>query len=55
MRKEGAARIEAIPGNDAGDSWTFCVYMVGADLEDRHENDLSDYVMLSVMNAAEGE
>ena len=39
--EEGAARIDALPPVDADDTWTLCVYMVGADLEDADENDLS--------------
>lgn len=50
--QEGAERIDQIPGNNEKDTWTFCVYMVGADLEDMGENDLSDYVCLSVAAAA---
>ncbi len=36
-----AARIEAIPCGTGDESWTVCVYFVGADLEDDGENDLS--------------
>ena len=32
---------EAIPDIDPDDTWTICVYMVGAELEDMYENDLS--------------
>ena len=39
--EEGAEKIAAIPDIDPDDTWTICVYMVGADLEDMYENDLS--------------
>ena len=39
--EEGAEKIEAIPDIDPDETWTICVYMVGADLEDWDENDLS--------------
>lgn len=42
--EEGAQRVKSLPVNKADDSWTFCVYMVGADLESFDENDLSLYV-----------
>ena len=41
MDEEGASRISALGSVDAKDTWTICVYLVGADLEDFHENDLS--------------
>ena len=44
LDEEGSKRIDAIPGNNADDTWTFCVYMVGSNLEDNRENDLSEYV-----------
>ncbi|MBR7074112.1 MAG: hypothetical protein IKI39_03285 [Oscillospiraceae bacterium] len=39
--EEGAARIDALPASKADETWTISVYMVGADLEDDSENDLS--------------
>ena len=39
--EEGAARIDALPASKADETWTISVYMVGADLEDDTENDLS--------------
>lgn len=39
--KEGAEKIAAMPGIDPNETWTICVYMVGADLEDYGEDDLS--------------
>ena len=39
--EEGAARIDAIAPVKADDTWTICVYMVGSNLEDMDENDLS--------------
>lgn len=44
--EEGKKRIDAIPSNAASDTWTFCVYIVGANLEDYNENDLSPYVSM---------
>ncbi len=38
---EGAERIAAYPSVDPDDTWTICIYMIGADLEDYDENDLS--------------
>jgi hypothetical protein len=39
--EEGAAKIAAMPGIGEDETWTICVYMIGADLEDDYENDLS--------------
>ena len=39
--EEGAARIDALPASKADETWTISVYLVGADLEDDTENDLS--------------
>ena len=39
--EEGAAKIDAIAPVSADDTWTICVYMVGSNLEDMDENDLS--------------
>ena len=39
--EEGAARIDAFAPVNADDTWTICVYMVGSNLEDMDENDLS--------------
>ena len=39
--EKGAARIDAIAPVSADDTWTICVYMVGSNLEDMDENDLS--------------
>ena len=39
--EEGAARIDAVAPVNADDTWTICVYMVGSNLEDMDENDLS--------------
>ena len=39
--EEGAAKIDAIAPVGADETWTICVYMVGANLEDMDENDLS--------------
>ena len=37
----GAARIDALPAVGEDETWTVCVYMVGSNLEDDGENDLS--------------
>ncbi len=39
--EEGAERIDALPASRADETWTICVYIVGSDLEDDTENDLS--------------
>ena len=41
LDEEGAKRIDALPGIGEDETWTICVYLVGADLEDHGENDLS--------------
>ncbi len=41
LDEEGAGRIEALPAVGADETWTICVYMVGSNLEDMDENDLS--------------
>ena len=38
---EDFERIEALPSVGADETWTICVYFIGADLEDSGENDLS--------------
>ena len=52
--EEGAAKIaaHAVPvGED--ETWTVCVYIVGADLEDFGENDLSELVLYETKAARE--
>ena len=39
--EEGAARIDALPAVGEKETWAMYVYLVGADLEDDRENDLS--------------
>ena len=39
--EEGAERIKAYPAVDKDETWAFYVYMVGSNLEDMDENDLS--------------
>ena len=51
--EEGAARIAAMPGVDPDDTWTICIYMVGADLEDIYENDLSMTTRMQINNERE--
>ncbi|MBR4474806.1 MAG: hypothetical protein IKS55_14385 [Oscillospiraceae bacterium] len=41
LDEEGAKRIDALPAVGENETWTICVYLVGADLEDGDENDLS--------------
>lgn len=50
---EGAARINAIPGGSASDTWTICLYLIGSDLEDLGENDLSDFIRVSIYDEKE--
>ena len=51
LDEEGAARIAALPGVDADETWTIVVYMVGADLEDYDENDLSATTKMQIRTA----
>ena len=46
--EEGAKRIDAMAPSGADDTWTFCVYIVGADLEDYDENDLSETTQIKI-------
>ena len=39
--EDGAAKIEALPAISEDETWTVCVYLVGSNLEDDDENDLS--------------
>ena len=39
--KEGAEYIDSLPGIGEDETWTICIYMIGSNLEDFHENDLS--------------
>lgn len=48
LDKEGAKRIDALGSVDADDTWTICVYMVGSNLEDSGENDLSQVTRMQV-------
>lgn len=41
LDEEGAKRIDAYPPVGADETWTICVYIVGSNLEDMNENDLS--------------
>ena len=50
----GAARIDAAASPiGADETWTICVYLVGADLEDMNENDLSYLTRLETKDAAD--
>ena len=46
--EEGAAKIDAEPAAGENDTWTICVYIVGSDLEDNKENDLSYVTSMEV-------
>ena len=46
--EEGAKRIDAVTSVGKDDTWTICVYLVGADLEDMDENDLSNVVQYQI-------
>lgn len=55
--EEGAGRIDGLPSYPETDTWTICVYMVGSNLEDMGENDLSSvvrYVTEPIKAANEG-
>ena len=41
LDEEGAARIAEYPAVGENETWTICVYIVGSDLEDADENDMS--------------
>ena len=47
---EGAERIAAYPGVNPDETWTICIYMVGADLEDCDEDDLSQTTRMQIAN-----
>ncbi|MBR1565654.1 MAG: hypothetical protein IJ649_02720, partial [Oscillospiraceae bacterium] len=49
--EDGAARIDALPASKADETWSICVYFVGADLEDDGENDLSYVTSLMTREA----
>ena len=51
--EEGAKRVEAMEPSDPDDTWTFCVYMIGADLEDDDEDDLSDTTKMQIYQEVE--
>ena len=46
--EEGAKRVSSMAPSGADDTWTFCVYFVASDLEDRDENDLSETTRVKV-------
>lgn len=48
----GGQRIEAVADYSPDDSWAFYVYMVGSNLEDMDENDLSGVTQALVASAA---
>ncbi|MCR5844722.1 MAG: hypothetical protein K6G66_12310 [Oscillospiraceae bacterium] len=50
--EEGAGRIDALPASKADETWTISVYIVGADLEDDLENDLSYVTTVMTREAA---
>ena len=42
MDEEGQKRVQQEAPIDEDDTWTICYYMIGSDLEDMEENDLSE-------------
>ena len=52
LDEEGIKRIDEYPDIDPNETWTICVYMVGADLEDYDENDLSDTTTIQISEEA---
>lgn len=44
LDEEGAKRIAALEPNAADETWTFCIYMVGSNLESFNENDLNPFI-----------
>ena len=46
--EKGAKRIAEYPDIDPDETWTICIYMVGADLEDYDENDLSETARVQI-------
>ncbi len=49
----GDARIQAMDPVDEDDTWTICLYIVGSNLEDMNENDLSDATKMLVSSIKE--
>ncbi len=49
--ESGVEKINAAAPVDEDDTWTICVYLIGSNLEDWDENDLSDAIMLQIMDA----
>ena len=48
LDEEGIKRIDEYPDIDPNETWTICVYMVGADLEDCDEVDLSETTTIQI-------
>lgn len=46
MDEEGQKRVQQAQPIDSDDTWTICYYMVGSNLEDMDENDLSQMTQL---------
>lgn len=51
--KDGAKRIDAVPPAGKDDTWTIGVYLVGSNLEDMDENDLSALVQVQAAQIRE--
>ena len=51
LDEKGAKRIDAVAPVDKDDTWTISVYIVGSNLEDMGENDLSTLVWAQVKQA----
>lgn len=52
LDEEGAAKINAFAPVGRDETWTICVYLVGSNLEDMDENDLSYLVSFQTREAA---
>ncbi len=50
--KEGSKRVKQEEAINENETWTICYYMVGSDLEDQAENDLSDLTRLLTQDTA---
>jgi hypothetical protein len=53
LDEEGGARIDALAPYDENETWGIYVYMVGSNLEDQDENDLSDLTWVNTSSISE--
>lgn len=51
--EEGEKKIDSYPQNGKDETWTICVYMVGSNLEDCGENDLSGLVNTMIQDKSD--